>query len=158
MINRQLRNFKFLLIKLFRIKDNAHNISIGFTFGFLIHFVPSFGIGPLLSSVGAKLFKGSPIAGFISGVALVWLFPFMFYLNVIVGETLFPYGIFPSAAGMPHQGLTMDAGMHVGAAFFLGMVVNILLFGLIVYFMIYTIIQRYRHSFLAFVKKWDIKK
>lgn len=158
MINRQLRNLKFLIIRLLRIKGNAHNISLGFTLGFLVHFIPSFGIGPIISTASAKLFKGNPIAGFISGVSLIWLFPFLFYLNVIVGETLFPYGIFPSAAGMPHHGASLEAGMHVGAAFFLGMVVNILLFGLIVYFSIYKIIQNYRYNFLIFIKRWDLKK
>lgn len=158
MINKNMRRLKFLLIKLFRIKGNAHNISLGFTLGFLIHFIPSFGMGPILSTAGAKLFKGNPVAGFISGVALIWLFPFLFYLNVVVGETLFPYGIFPSAAGMPHHGMSLDAGMHLGAAFFLGMVVNVLLFGMIVYYLIFTIIKKYRLNFLSLIKKWDVRK
>lgn len=156
MINKNLRRLKFLLIKLFRIKENAHNVSLGFTLGFLIHFIPSFGMGPILSTVGAKLFKGNPIAGFISGVALIWLFPFLFYLNVVVGETLFPYGVFPSAAGMHSHGL--DAGIHLGAVFFIGMIINIILFGMVVYYLIYTIMRKYRLSFLTIVKKWEIKK
>lgn len=126
--------------------------------GFLIHFIPSFGLGPILSTASARLFKGNPVAGFISGVALIWLFPFLFYLNVVVGETLFPYGIFPSAAGMPHHGMSLDAGMHIGAAFFLGMVVNLLLFGMIVYYLIFTIIKKYRLNFLSLIKKWDVRK
>jgi uncharacterized protein len=156
MINKNLRRLKFLLIKLFRIKENAHNVSLGFTLGFLIHFIPSFGMGPILSTVGAKIFKGNPVAGFISGVALIWLFPFLFYLNVIVGETLFPYGIFPSANGMPSHGL--DAGMHLGAVFFIGMIINIILFGMVVYYLTFTIMRKYRLNFLTIVKKWDIKK
>ncbi|MCM3664993.1 DUF2062 domain-containing protein [Mesobacillus subterraneus] len=158
MMNKNMRRLKFLLIKLFRIKGNAHNISLGFTLGFLIHFIPSFGLGPILSTASARLFKGNPVAGFISGVALIWLFPFLFYLNVVVGETLFPYGIFPSAAGMPHHGMSLDAGMHIGAAFFLGMVVNLLLFGMIVYYLIFTIIKKYRLNFLSLIKKWDVRK
>ncbi len=156
MINKNLRRLKFLLIKLFRIKENAHNVSLGFTLGFLIHFIPSFGMGPIISTVSAKLFKGNAVAGFISGVTLIWLFPFLFYLNVIVGETLFPSGIFPSAAGMPAHGL--GTGVHVGAAFFIGMVVNLLLFGMIVYYLIYTIMSKYRLRFLSYIKNWDIKK
>ncbi|WLR57028.1 DUF2062 domain-containing protein [Mesobacillus subterraneus] len=156
MINKNLRRLKFLLIKLFRIKENAHNVSLGFTLGFLIHFIPSFGMGTILSTVGAKIFKGNPIAGFISGVALIWLFPFLFYLNVMVGETLFPYSVFPSAGGIPSHGL--DAGIHLGAVFFIGMIINIVLFGMVVYYLIYTIMRKYRLSFLSLIKKWDIKK
>ena len=158
MINKHLRKLKFLLIKLFRIKGNAHNISLGFTLGFLINFIPSFGIGPIISTACAKLFKGNPVAGFIGGVSLIWLFPFLFYLNVIVGETLFPYGIFPSASGMPYLDEKIGASMHVGAAFFIGMIVNILLFGMIVYFLTYTLVLKYRLNLLTAIKKWDIKK
>lgn len=158
MINKKLRIIKFLLIKLFRIKGNAHDISLGFTLGFLVNFIPSFGIGPIISTAGAKLFKGNPLAGFIGGVSLIWLFPFLFYLNVIVGETLFPYGVFPSAHGMPHFGEGIGAGLHVGAAFLLGMVINILLFGMIVYFVMYNLVQKYRIDFLCVIKKWNVKK
>ena len=158
MINKKLRIIKFLLIKLFRIKGNAHDISLGFTLGFLVNFIPSFGIGPIISAAGAKLFKGNPLAGFIGGVSLIWLFPFLFYLNVIVGETLFPYGVFPSAHGMPHFGEGIGASLHVGAAFLLGMVVNILLFGMIVYFVMYNMVQKYRIDFLCVIKKWNVKK
>ncbi|WP_251030393.1 DUF2062 domain-containing protein [Bacillus sp. ISL-35] len=151
-----MRRIKFLLIKLLRIKENAHNVSIGFTMGFLIHFIPSFGMGPILSTVSAKVFKGNAMAGFISGVALIWLFPFLFYLNVIVGETVFPGGNLHSPVEMTSHG--MDAGMHLGAVFFIGMIINIILFGFIVYYVVYTIMRKYRLSFLNIVKKWDIKK
>jgi uncharacterized protein len=156
MINKYMRRIKFLLIKLLRIKENAHNVSIGFTMGFLIHFIPSFGMGPILSTVSAKVFKGNALAGFISGVALIWLFPFLFYLNVVVGETVIPGGNFHSPIGMASHG--MEAGMHLGAVFFIGMIINILLFGLIVYYVVYTIMRKYRLNFLNTVKKWDIKK
>ncbi|WP_144480748.1 DUF2062 domain-containing protein [Cytobacillus oceanisediminis] len=156
MINKYMRRIKFLLIKLLRIKENAHNVSIGFTMGFLIHFIPSFGMGPILSTVSAKVFKGNAMAGFISGVALIWLFPFLFYLNVVVGETVIPGGNFHSPVGMTLHG--MEAGMHLGAVFFIGMIINILLFGLIVYYVVYTIMRKYRLNFLNIVKKWDIKK
>lgn len=151
MINKNLRRLKFLLIKLFRIKENAHNVSLGFTLGFLIHFIPSFGMGPVLSTVSAKLFKGNPLAGFISGVALIWLFPFLFYLNVVVGETLFP-----SVASVPSHSL--NAGFHLGAVFFMGMIINIILFGMFVYYIIYTVMRKYRSNVLALVKRWEIKK
>lgn len=152
MFNRLMRRFKFLLIKLFRIKGNAHKISLGFTLGFLVNFIPSFGIGPVISIAGAKLFKGNPVAGFIGGVSVIWLFPFMFYLNIVVGEMFFPSHPFPYAAGM------MDGGMHVGAAFILGMIVNILLFGMIIYFSLYKMIQNHRMGLLSFIRRWDVKK
>jgi uncharacterized protein (DUF2062 family) len=158
MINMHMRRFKFLLIKLFRLKDNAHKISLGFTVGFLINFIPSFGVGPLISAAGAKLFKGNPLAGFIGGVSLIWLFPFMFYLNVIVGNTLFPYGIFPSAAGMVPHGVPLGSSLHVGAAFLLGMLVNILFFGMVSYFLIFSIVQKYRSNCLTAIKKWEVKR
>ncbi|GAE44669.1 hypothetical protein JCM21738_1399 [Mesobacillus boroniphilus JCM 21738] len=37
------------------------------------------------------------------------------------------------------------------------MIINIILFGMVVYYLIYTIMRKYRISFLTIVKKWEIK-
>lgn len=152
-MNKQLRSFKCLLIKLFRIKENAHKISLGFTLGFLVNFIPSFGIGPLLSTAGAKILKGNPLAGFIGGVLLIWLFPLLFYLNLIVGQTLLPF-----SADAIHPGGSFGASVQAGTAFLLGMLVNILLFGVLSYLFMYKIVIKYRVDLLSAIKKWNVKK
>ncbi|WP_220154046.1 DUF2062 domain-containing protein [Rossellomorea aquimaris] len=76
MIRKKLRKFKCLTLKLLRLKGNAHSIALGFTVGLIINFVPSFGIGPVISTACAKIFKGNPFAGLVGGVSLIWAFPF----------------------------------------------------------------------------------
>lgn len=157
MIKKQLRKLKFLLIRLLRIKDNAHSIAIGFTIGFLINFVPSFGIGPLLSAISAKLLRGNSFAGFIGGISFLWAFPLLFYLNIVVGENLFPIELFNIGGGIEDTEEALVVGLQIGKAFFIGMLINMLLFGSSMYFISYTILKRYRYDLLMFIyRKWGI--
>ncbi len=159
MIKLMLRRFKFLLIRLFRIKGNSHKISLGFTLGFLVNFIPTFGIGPFLSVAGAKVFRGNPVAGLIGGVSLTWLFPLLFYMNVLVGEKLLPSKFLPFSEGVGPAGHTaINAGMHISTAFFLGMLVNMILFGMAVYYFLFMTIQKHRLQFLSLLRKWEVKK
>lgn len=153
MVNKLLRIIKFLLLRLLRINDSAHGIAVGFTMGLLINFTPTFGIGPILSAICARLFKGNPVAGFIGGLAFLWVFPILFYLNLLVGGALLTIEIidFKDIVGV------LDAGVQIGEAFFIGMLINILIFGTIFYFFIFIIVNKYRMDMLMFIyKKWRL--
>jgi uncharacterized protein (DUF2062 family) len=159
MVNKQLRKIKFLLIKLLRIKSNAHNIAMGFTLGLLINFVPSFGIGPILSAGLAKLFRGNPVAGFIGGISIIWMFPLLFYLNIVVGEIVFPIEAVNIEEGLEDTEEVLEVGFQIGKAFIIGMIMNMIFFGIIIYLMIFTVIKKYRREVLMFInKKWTIQK
>lgn len=62
------RRFKYLLIKLLRLKDHSHKVALGFSLGSVVNFVPTFGFGIILSVGLAKLCKGNSIAGLIGGM------------------------------------------------------------------------------------------
>jgi uncharacterized protein (DUF2062 family) len=157
MVIKQLRKIKFLLVKLLRIKGNAHSIAMGFTIGLLINFVPSFGIGPILSAALAKLFRGNPVAGFIGGISIIWMFPLLFYLNIVVGEIVFPIETVDIEERLEDTEEVLEVGFQIGKAFFIGMMINILLFGIIIYLLIYTVVKKYRREVLLFIyKKWTI--
>lgn len=167
MFRRQLRKLKYLCIRLLRIKDNAHSIARGFTIGFLMNFIPSFGLGPFLSTLGPKLVRGNVVAGFIGGIFFIWAFPFFFYLNIIVGEALLPIKIetkieiiiveFEEGLEEPEQVIT--ASLKIGKAFLVGMIVNMILFGAVLYFFIYYFIKKYRKDVLKhFHKSWTLTK
>ena len=64
------RRFKYLLIKLLRLKDHSHKVALGFSLGSVVNFVPTFGFGLILSVGLAKLCKGNSIAGLIGGMFL----------------------------------------------------------------------------------------
>lgn len=167
MITKQLRKLKYLFIRLWRLKDRTHYIALGFTIGLIINFMPTFGIGPFLSTVGAKLFKGNSVAGFIGGIAFIWAFPILFYLNIIVGEALLPIKIetkidiivdeIEVVFSEPVEVLV--ASLKIGKVFFIGMVVNMLLFGIVTYTLSYFIFKKYRIDTLKFIyKKWRLAR
>lgn len=167
MITKQLRKLKYLCIRLLRLKDRTHYIALGFTIGLIINFVPTFGIGPFLSTVGARLFKGNIVAGFIGGIAFIWAFPLLYYFNIIVGEALIPIKIDTKIEiifdeieeGYTEPEEVFNASLKIGKVFFLGMIVNMLLFGLFIYTLIYFVFEKYRIYILKFIyKKWRLAK
>ncbi|PFG06523.1 hypothetical protein ATG71_3381 [Bacillus sp. es.034] len=148
MIRKKLREIKCLTLKLLRLKDNAHSIALGFTVGLLINFVPSFGIGPVISTASAKIFKGNPFAGLVGGVSLIWAFPFFFYLNLVVGHLFFPVDSSGDAVGV---------GIQIGKAFITGMMINIPLCGILIYAIMNSAVKKYRGTLLTFVqRKWNV--
>ncbi|MGM0839224.1 MAG: DUF2062 domain-containing protein [Bacillota bacterium] len=155
MIRKKLRECKCLTLKLLRLKDSSHSIALGFTVGLLINFVPSFGIGPFISTVCAKMIKGNSFAGLLGGISLIWAFPFFFYLNLIVGYLFYPIDVMDPSIDYASE--AVDVGVQLGKAFFIGMFINIPLFGFLTYFIIISIVRKYRETMLEYVqKKWNL--
>jgi uncharacterized protein len=155
MIRKKLRECKCLTLKLLRLKDNSHSISLGFTVGLLINFVPSFGIGPFISTAIAKVFKGNSFAGLVGGVSLIWAFPFFFYLNLVVGYLFYPIDVIDPSTYYTSE--AVDVGLQLGKAFFIGMFINIPFFGILTYFIMNSIVRKYRETMLMYVhKKWNL--
>ncbi|WP_147533399.1 DUF2062 domain-containing protein [Bacillus marasmi] len=153
MIKKLLRNIKVLLLRLLRINDSVHGIAIGFTVGALVNFVPTFGFGPVLSAAGARLVKGNPVAGFIGGLLFLWAFPMLFYLNIVVGHALLMVMKFM----IPLVGERFAGELLIWQAFVLGMLINLLLFGMSIYIIIYFFMKKYRYDILMFIyRKWKI--
>jgi uncharacterized protein len=155
MIRKKLRECKCLTLKLLRLKDNSHSIALGFTVGLLINFVPSFGIGPFISTAIAKVFKGNSFAGLVGGVSLIWAFPFFFYLNLVVGYLFYPIDVIDPSTYYTSE--AVDVGLQLGKAFFIGMFINIPFFGILTYFIMNSIVRKYRETMLMYVhKKWNL--
>ncbi|QTC42567.1 DUF2062 domain-containing protein [Bacillus sp. V3] len=157
MFKKYARTLKCLTLKLLRIKDNSHKISLGFTLGLMVNFVPSFGIGPVLSTLIAKIFKGNAYAGLVGGVFLIWAFPLCFYINYLVGNLLIPVEVIHANTVTNAVYSVHHSAVEIGKAFIIGMVVNVIFFGVIVYKIVHALISRHRHSLLTFVhKKWNV--
>ena len=157
MIKKKLREIKFLMLKLLRIKDNAHSIALGFTLGLLINFIPSFGMGPVISTACAKLFKGNPFAGLVGGVFLIWAFPFFFYLNYLVGHIFFSPDVAQAVTSMEASEETVEASFQIGKAFIIGMMINLIIFGILIYSFMNSLVKKHRNSMLTFIhKRWNV--
>lgn len=159
MLKKLERNFKFLLISLLRIHDKSHSIALGFSLGLLINFVPSFGFGPVISVGFAKLFRGNTMAGFLGGVSLIWAFPLLFYFNFVVGQAVLPVEFIEIVEEIEGTGDAIEAGLHLGKAFFIGMLINMIGAGIAIYFIVLTVITKYRKRTLKYIYRvWLPKK
>lgn len=139
------RILKFYLIRLFRLKKGAKQISLGLVAGFVPNWFPTFGLGPLISVVLARLVRGNIPAAIISASlgSLIW--PFLFYLNYKVG-CLFLYPT-PAHAEEVNKGL-LNAAQDISILFFVGAFLNTILFGTLSYFLFYFIFSQYRDVIL----------
>jgi uncharacterized protein (DUF2062 family) len=151
MIKKLERNFKFLVISLLRIHDKAHSIALGFSLGLIINFVPSFGFGPVISLGFAKLFRGNTMAGFFGGVTLVWAFPLFFYFNFVVGQAVLPVELTEIVEEIEGTEDAIEAGLNLGKAFFIGMIINMIATGIAIYFVVLTIITKCRKRILKYI-------
>ncbi len=154
------RRFKYLLIKLLRLKDHSHKVALGFSLGSVVNFVPTFGFGLILSVGLAKLCKGNSIAGLIGGMFFMWAFPLMFYLNTVVGGYIFPIDLDQTLLQNTDEDLdnSLELGAKIGKNFLTGMILNSFLFGSIFYIVSYYIINQYRDFLLHYIyKKWIVK-
>ncbi|KZN98661.1 DUF2062 domain-containing protein [Bacillus badius] len=159
MIKKLSRQFKYMLLKFFRIRSSAHSISIGFALGASINFVPSFGMGLLISIAFAKLFRGNTVAAFLGGVSLMGIFPFLFYLNLVTGQFVYPYELGEMIESAVEEAAswqaTAAAGFSVGRTFIIGMLINMILFIGSFYLAVYVIFKRYQKQILHLLYvKW----
>ncbi|WP_202078517.1 DUF2062 domain-containing protein [Caldalkalibacillus salinus] len=148
-INQWQRKGKCLVVKLLRIQDKTHSIAMGFTLGFLINFIPSFGFGPVLSVATARLFRGNTIAAFLGGISVIWAFPLLFYFNIVVGQVWLPEEPAPTL----QQDDFVHTSVLISQSFMIGMVINVMIFGFIVYFFTFALISRYRQALLRYIHK-----
>ncbi|WP_232515503.1 DUF2062 domain-containing protein [Aeribacillus pallidus] len=159
MIKKLLRRSKYLLMKLLRLHDSAHSVALGFSLGLLVNFIPSFGLGPVVSVTFAKLFRGNAIAGLVGGLSLIWAFPILFYLNTLVGHLFFPIEVDDFTDHLGEADETVEFGLQLGKAFIAGMIANMIIAGIIIYFSSYIIIKNYRVKLLHYIgKNWKISK
>ena len=139
------RILKFYLIRLFRLKKGAKQISLGLVMGFIPNWFPTFGLGPMLSVILAKVSRGNIPAAIISASigSLIW--PFLFFLNYKVG-CLFMYTS-PAQAEEVSTGY-FSVVQEVSFFFFVGAILNTLIFGVLGYFLFYFLFSKYRYAIL----------
>ncbi|MDQ0338211.1 uncharacterized protein (DUF2062 family) [Caldalkalibacillus uzonensis] len=141
-----------------RIKDKAHKIALGFTLGLLINFVPTFGFGPLVSVAFARLFRGNAVAGLLGGISLIWVFPLLMYFNFAVGHALLPIEVDELVEDIEGAGEALEAGVELGRAFFVGMLLNMLMTGIILYATLYVLLTRFRRAMLQHIRRVWLEK
>jgi uncharacterized protein (DUF2062 family) len=140
------RAFLYYSVRLFRIRDASELVARGFALGVIVNFFPTFGFGVVLSGFVARLLGGNMIAGFVGGATLTFFWPFLFYLNMLVG------GWVLTALLMLDPALVEGAraaALLWGTAFMIGALVNSLIIGATLYVFMQSVFRAYRESGLS---------
>ena len=165
-----LNSFKERLQKLWKditqITDTPHSIALGAAIGLGWNFIPSLGVGPVLSVLSAKSLRGSGIAALSVNLGTGFFIPLLYSLNLIVGRTLtgqwfsqpdlgqqLQDSLHESIVGIelivdqPSRFLGLSRITGVGVDFFLGGLANAIIAGIIIYSLIrFPIYLRNRYT------------
>jgi uncharacterized protein (DUF2062 family) len=159
------RPIYYYLIRLLRLKGSARIISIGFVMGFYPCWFPTFGVGPLLSVMITRWFRGSVVAASIAAALGSFLWPVLFYINYLSGSLLFKVINFSPA--VTEQGDEIDYTKvaeetkkltDVGVEFLLGGFINSIIFSFALYYLLVHLFSHYRTDLLKFLIKLRPKK
>ncbi len=149
------RSIKYNVIRLLRLKSDPKEIALGLSLGFIPNWFPTFGFGPAISVAIGRLFKTNLISAFIGGISGTIIWPVLFYLNYKVGHLILDFGSTPTTINMRHIN-HLGAHIHtkkIGLDFLLGSFINVILFSLIIYFVTYMILIKYRFISLRKINK-----
>lgn len=145
------RRIKYNLIRLFRLKSGPHHVALGLTMGLVPSWIPTFGLGPVLSVGLARLVRANTVSALVGGVIGTPIWPLLFLLNYKVGSLIFDREPkvdeleeveYINAIHHTYEGIV---GSHsTGFLFLTGAVINILIFSTLIYFIVYLIFKRFR--------------
>jgi uncharacterized protein len=145
------RRIKYNLILLFRLESNPHQVALGFAIGLIPSWIPTFGLGPILSVGLAKLIRTNTVSAVVGGVLGTIIWPLLFLLNYIVGSSILDRQTvvdeleeveYLNAIQHTFDGIN---GLHSKGFFFLaGAVINILISSIFIYVIVYFLFKTCR--------------
>lgn len=161
MLKKKLQKTKESFRSLKKLPENPHAIAMGAAIGMFWNFIPSLGIGPIVSLIAAKLLRASKAAAVTVNVATGFFIPFFYSLNVITGRSIpggkpAPFDI----GGKVQESITNSLGnisefieepsnyffinkiQSLSVDFLVGSMINAVLAAIIVYFLFLIILRR----------------
>lgn len=151
-----LRKFKYLMIRLFRLKNSSHSISLGIILGFLPCWYPTFGIGPILSVLISRIFKANAVAALVAAAIGSFLWPLLFYFNYWSGALFFggtkpdpPEFDYEDSVDIYFYEKLKQKFLDFGIPFIWGSVFNSIVFSISGYFLFRYLFSKYRLKILG---------
>lgn len=145
------RKWRLALIRLVRVKSAAHHVSLGLVVGFVPCWLPTFGIGAILSAALARWFKASVTAALLAAAIGSFLWPALFYLNYKIGgfvSTLFsrhiPADIEIEEVEYAEAAESVQTWAQMGIDFTVGAFINSIVFAVMGYYGFLVILKRCR--------------
>lgn len=148
------RRLKYYLIKLCRLHDSPKSVAGGIAVGTVIHFYPTCGLGAVFTAALAGLFRANLVAATLAWALTMPLFPFFFYLNLLVGDQFVQPtrpNIYIAVKKMAHLGWR-DV-ILLGKAFVIGSIINGVIALILIWWLGYLLLRRYRKSLLALIRR-----
>ncbi len=140
-----LRRLRLTLIKFLRLRGAPRKIALGFAIGACVNFYPTPGIGVPLAGLLAGLAMSSISAGLLGDIIFKPLFPVFFYCNLATGYFFWPQGKKDlHVIWSELLDLKLEVFIKIGKVFFTGALVNSLVFGIVIYSVVYLIMLKYR--------------
>lgn len=93
MLRDKLNDLQKKIASLIRVKGPPYFVALGAAIGLFWNFIPSLGIGPILSLLAARLFKASGVAAVTVNLATGFFIPLFYTLNVLTGRLITGLGI-----------------------------------------------------------------
>jgi uncharacterized protein len=140
------RWFIYYSMRLFRLRGSTERVARGFAVGVIVNFYPTFGFGVLISGFVARLLGGNLLAGILGGLTLTFVWPFLFYLNMVTGGWVRGRMIIRSPEEVTEEKIN---ALVWGQTFTTGAILNSLVAGLLIYLLLYWLLTNYRQHGLA---------
>lgn len=133
--------------KVINLSDSPKKIARGVALGFAFDFLPIPVISIPVSYLVARLTRCNPVAAVATVVFFKLAVPFFFTLNILTGNVILGDIPGPDIAytDTPVFGTVLNMLIDHGYPFLVGSLVNALVAGLAVYFLLMFLIERRRH-------------
>lgn len=145
------RIIKYNLIRLFRLKSGPHQVASGVTIGFIPSWLPTFGLGPVLSVGMARFLKTNTVSALVGGVLGTFIWPLLFFLNYKVGSLLLDRNTKVDELdeveyidAIEHTYTGIVSSHSSGFIFLTGAMCNIVISSIFIYIMVYVMFKTYR--------------
>ena len=145
------RIIKYNLLRLFRLKSGPHQVASGVTIGFIPSWLPTFGLGPVLSVGMARFLKTNTVSALVGGVLGTFIWPLLFFLNYKVGSLLLDRNTKVDELdeveyidAIEHTYTGIVSSHSSGFIFLTGAMCNIVISSIFIYIMVYVMFKTYR--------------
>jgi uncharacterized protein len=134
------------VILLCRLRGATERVARGFALGLIVNFFPTFGFGVFISGFFARMFGGNMAAGIVGGGLLTFVWPILFYVNIRMGS-IFQAPVVPLEELEDVTERTIST-LVWGSTFAIGALLNAIVVGLTVYFLLLLLYDRLRPKML----------
>lgn len=149
MICKYYRICLYYFIKILRLKEDIHSVALGFSVGLAINFIPTFGFGLIVTMIAVKLLRGNVLAGIIGSLLFACISPIFFYLNIVVGKIVLGLKSEKAIEGFELKKEVIEQS----TTFLSGMFINAMVFGTIVYFIMFVFLKFFRKRTVSRIRK-----